>query len=281
MDADTVAFYGAGMLGTGFVQSLRRNGFAVNVWNRSPHKAKALEEYGARAFDDAAEAAKGAHRVHLCVRDDEAVDGILDMALSSIDVRAPIIDHTTVLPAGVIARVERLARSGHQFLHAPVFMGPPQAASATGTMLASGARALFETIEPKLAMMTGKIRYFGERIDLAATYKLLGNAMILAVIGGVVDVFRIANGNGLSPQEAYELFSFYDVTGQISGRAKRMADGDFDATWTLDMALKDARLMQSAAHQPLSVIDAVAQALVNASERGLGERDLGALASTS
>ena len=267
------------MLGSGFVRSLRRNGYAVHVWNRSPEKARALEDSGATAFDDAADAARGANRVHLCVRDDAAVDSILTAALPGIDRAAPIVDHTTVLPEGVVARAQRLNASGHAFLHAPVFMGPPQSATATGTMLASGPRGLFEELQPKLAQMTGTVRYFGERADLAAIYKLMGNAMILTVLGGIADVFRIGEQNGLTREQAYELFSFYDVTGQITGRGKRMASGDYDPTWTLDMALKDARLMQATAHgAPLAVIDAVAAALAAADARGLGAKDVGALA---
>jgi len=280
MEQETVAFYGAGMLGSGFVRSLRRNGVDVHVWNRSPEKARALEDSGAKAFDDPAAAARGASRVHLCVRDDAAVDGILEAALPGIDRDAPIVDHTTVLPQNVVARAERLHASGHTFMHAPVFMGPPQAASATGTMLASGARNLFDRLEPKLAKMTGTVRYLGERVDLAAVYKLLGNAMILSVVGGMSDIFRIGSEAGLTPEATYELFSFYDVSGQISGRGKRMAAGDYDAAWTLDMALKDARLMQQTAHGvPLSVIDAVAAALAAAETKGLGSRDVGAIAS--
>lgn len=279
-ERETVAFYGAGMLGSGFVRSLRRNGIDVNVWNRSPEKARALEDSGARAFDDPAAAARGATRVHLCVRDDAAVDAILDAALPGIDRGAPIVDHTTVLPEGVVARARRLSETGHLFVHAPVFMGPPQAATATGTMLASGPRALFDRLEPKLAKMTGTVRYFGERVDLAAVYKLLGNSMILTVIGGIADIFRIGDEAGLTPQEAYELFSFYDVSGQITGRGKRMASGDYEAAWTLDMALKDARLMQQTAHgKPLAVIDAVAAKLAAADASGLGARDMGAIAS--
>ena len=33
---ETIAFYGAGMLGSGFVRAMRRRGLAVNVWNRTP-----------------------------------------------------------------------------------------------------------------------------------------------------------------------------------------------------------------------------------------------------
>ena len=51
-----IAFFGAGLMGTGFVRRMLANGDEVNVWNRSPARAKALEEHGARAFADAAAA---------------------------------------------------------------------------------------------------------------------------------------------------------------------------------------------------------------------------------
>ena len=34
-----IAFFGAGLMGTGFVKRARANGIEVNVWNRSPAKA--------------------------------------------------------------------------------------------------------------------------------------------------------------------------------------------------------------------------------------------------
>jgi 3-hydroxyisobutyrate dehydrogenase-like beta-hydroxyacid dehydrogenase len=158
-------------------------------------------------------------------------------------------------------------------------MGPPQTLEATGTMLASGPRAIFDRISPSLETMTGSVRYLGEGVDRAAVYKLLGNAMILAVIGGLNDVFRIAEERGLTREEAYELFSFYNVGGQISGRGQRMSQNEFDATWTIDMARKDAQLMQGAAnHAPLPVIDAVEVLMDACIKHGFGALDLGAIA---
>lgn len=279
MDIRTVAFYGAGMLGSGFVKSLRRQGFAVRVWNRTFEKAQALEAVGALAFADAAEAARGADIVEICVRDGTAVDSVLREAHSGIAAGAPVIDHTTVDVASVRPRAQRLIDAGHPFLHAPVFMGPPQAEDAQGTMLVSGPKDVFETLQPYLSKLTGKLKYFGDRADLAAVYKLLGNAMILAVVGGINDVLTIAETQGLSRTQAYELFSFYSVEGQIAGRGRKMANADYTPTWTLAMADKDARLMQAAA-QPaaLPVIDAVEATLRAQMERQLGERDLGAIA---
>ncbi len=267
------------MLGSGFVKSLRRQGYAVNVWNRSHEKAQALEATGARAFADAADAARDADIVHLCVRDDAAVDAILDAALPGMRAQTPVIDHTTVLPSGVVARAARLDAAGHPFLHAPVFMGPPQSESATGTMLASGPRARFDQLEPHLAKMTGKVVYLGERADVAAVYKLMGNLMILATVGGLRDLFAFAQANGVSKTDAYTLFDFYSPQGQIEGRGKRMAENAFEPAWTVDMALKDANLMRAGASgTTLAVVDAVVGELERAIADGAAGLDLAAIA---
>jgi 3-hydroxyisobutyrate dehydrogenase-like beta-hydroxyacid dehydrogenase len=276
---ETVAFFGAGRLGSGFVKALSRRGVNVRVWNRTFEKAQALESGRVQAIRSGAEAARGAARVHLCLRSDESVDETLGEALDAIAPGTPVIDHTTVLPANVPARVARLQERGIPFMHAPVFMGPPNAEASTGLMLASGDKALFDRVRGALEPMTGTLWYIGERSDLAAVFKLMGNAMILAIVGGLNDMFAIAKANNVDRVTAYTLFEQYHPAGQIAGRGKRMAHEDYEPAWTLDMAAKDAALMlQSAQGYDLPVITAVECALREAVRRGLGERDLAALA---
>ena len=277
---ETVAFYGTGGLGSAMVRSMLRRGIEVRVWNRTQDKARALEGDGAHVFADPAAAAEGAQRVHCCLSDDASVDAVIDAALPGIAAETPIVDHTTVSPQRVVERVQRLAAAERSLLHAPVFMGPPMALDNTGVMLASGEEALFARVEPALRAMCSDLRYFGARPDLAAIYKLMGNAMILAVVGGINDILRIAEQQDVSRDEAYALFDFYDPTGQIRGRGKRMVANEFDPLWSVDMAHKDAVLMQGAAHhERLPVIDAMEGLMRNVSDRGLGDRDLAAVAS--
>jgi 3-hydroxyisobutyrate dehydrogenase len=276
---ETVAFYGAGRVGSGMIRAMLKRGIAVRVWNRSAAKAHALESAGARAFTDPAETAHGADRIHLCLRDDGAVDPVIDAALPGIAKASPIVDHSTLLPERVAERVGRLGKAGYSYLHAPVFMGPPMALAASGVMMTSGEPALFERVRGALAAMCSDLRYLGERPDTAAIYKLMGNAMIFAVVGGINDMLRIAEVQDLSHEAAYRLFDFYDPCAQIGGRGKRMTSGDYDPSWSLEMAHKDALLMQAAAHhESLPVIDAMEGLMRNASARGLGDRDLAAVA---
>jgi len=150
---ETVAFYGAGALGSAMIRAMLRRGIEVRVWSRSAHKAEALEADGARAFTDPAEAAIGVQRVHLCLSDDASVDAVLDAALPGIAQESPIVDHTTVTPEGVTERVRRLGEAGYSLVHAPVFMGPPMALTSTGVMMVSGDAALVERVRDALEDM--------------------------------------------------------------------------------------------------------------------------------
>ncbi|MDT7580085.1 MAG: 3-hydroxyisobutyrate dehydrogenase, partial [Pseudonocardiales bacterium] len=56
----TVALLGTGIMGAGMAQNLIKAGLDVTVWNRSPDRARALADAGARMATDAAEAVTGA-----------------------------------------------------------------------------------------------------------------------------------------------------------------------------------------------------------------------------
>src|SRR2546430_1796789 len=74
----TVGFLGTGLLGSGMVERMLRNGDAVTVWNRTEAKARALEPLGAKVAASPGEAVAGAERVHMTLPDDVVVDRIVD-----------------------------------------------------------------------------------------------------------------------------------------------------------------------------------------------------------
>ena len=134
-----IAFLGTGLLGANFTRALLKKGEKVNVWNRTADKAKALEVYGAKAFEQVTEAVKGASRIHLTVSDDQAVDDVLEKAANGFDPGVIIIDHTTTSSPGAARRSAFWKNKGYTYIHAPVFMGPPNALDGTGVMLVSAA----------------------------------------------------------------------------------------------------------------------------------------------
>lgn len=257
-----IAFLGTGLLGSGFVRAMLRRGEVVHVWNRSADKARALEKDGAKAFDDPADAVRGATRVHLALMDDASVDAVLARAKSGLDASALVVDHTTTSPAGTLARVAAMDAAKITFLHAPVFMGPINALEATGIMLASGDRARFDRAKPDLEKATGKLLYLGPEVDRAAKTKLLGNLFLMFMTAGVAEVLNLAKAMGVTPEEATALFDTFNPGMMLPARAKRMTAGDWsNASWELQTARKDARLMLeegARAGRPLEMLPAIA-----------------------
>jgi 3-hydroxyisobutyrate dehydrogenase len=273
-----IAVLGTGLIGAALAEAAVRRGDEVKAWNRTAAKARVLETVGVRAMDAASEAVNGAERVHVALSDDAAVDAVIAECERAIG-EAVIVDHTTASPHGTRARSERLEAKGIAYLHVPVFMSPSMCRAGGGIMLASGPPAVYERVAGALAAMTGKVHYLGERRDLAAAYKLFGNAMIISITAGLADVYTMAKALDIDATDAHGLFSIFDPSGNLKMRGKSMAEGRFAASFELTMARKDVRLMIDAAGSgPLAVLPGIAARIDALLERGHGGDDLGALA---
>jgi 3-hydroxyisobutyrate dehydrogenase len=272
-----IAFLGMGLLGSNFVRAMRRRGEDVRVWNRTFAKAKALEAAGAAAFEDPAEAVRGAQRVHLALADDAAVDAVLARAEAGFAPGVVIVDHTTTSATHTRVRAERWAAKGVAFQHAPVFMGPQNALEGTGIMLASGSAARVEALRPVLEKMTGKLVYLGPGEERAAGFKLLGNLFLMFMTAGVAETLTLAKALDIRPEEAISLFDSFNPGTTLPARAKRMASGEFETpSWELAMARKDARLMLEEGERhgvPLPMLPAIAKVMDRFLAEGLGAHD--------
>jgi 3-hydroxyisobutyrate dehydrogenase len=272
-----IAFFGMGLLGSNFVRAARARGEEVHVWNRTPARAEALVAAGAKAFADAAEAARGATRIHLTLSDDAAVDAVLESARPGFSAGVVIVDHTTTSPTGTKARAALWHERGVEFQHAPVFMGPQNALEATGVMLASGDAARVERLRPALEKMTGKLVYFGAEPERAASFKLFGNLFLMFMTAGVAEVLTLAKALDVTPTDAVALFDAFNPGAQLATRAKRMTVGDFaNPSWELVMARKDARLMLEEGERhgvPLPMLPAIAATMDRFIERGHAHDD--------
>lgn len=274
-----VAVLGLGLLGAGFAESLLEKGHKVRVWNRTAAKALPLREKGATVAADPAAAVRGATHVHLVLAEDTAVDSVIAALRPGLGAGVPILDHSTNLPARVAARAKALRAEGVRYVSAPVFMGPANARSATGTMLVSGPRQETEAVWSHLAALTGTLVNVGERDDLAAVFKLAGNSLFFALSGAAADVFAIGAGNGVDRDTMLQLFEhFVPSPALVARRVATSPTGPVN--FELTMARKDTRLMLEAAGSvPTMLLPSIAQAMDRAIARGDGPRDYAIFAS--
>lgn len=278
-----ITFIGTGLLGSNFTKALLAKGEKVHVWNRTMEKAKALEAEGARAFDQVAEAVKGADRIHITLSDDAVVDGVLQQAAAGFKPGVYIIDHTTTSVQGAIERTEKWSGNGITYVHVPVFMGPANALEGSGVMLISGNQQVAAAVSPWLASMTGKLLNLGDRTGQAAGIKLLGNMFLLSLTGAFSDMLATARAMDIAPKAIEDLFAEWNAGAQAPVRLKRILSGQYDhPSWELQMARKDARLMMEEAakgNQQLNIIPAIAREMDKWIEKGFAHKDWGIIAS--
>jgi 3-hydroxyisobutyrate dehydrogenase-like beta-hydroxyacid dehydrogenase len=272
------AWLGTGLLGSGFVEAACGRGEAVTVWNRTLSKARALEGFGATVAETPAEAVTGATRVHLVLRDDAVVEEVIAALRPGLVEGAIIVDHTTTLPATTAERAARLNAEGVRYLHCPVFIGPASARQGLGTILVSGPRALYDSVRPALERQAGRVEYFGERPDTAATIKLAGNAIILGICGVMADAFAIGTSGDVPADTILGVLDYLDPTRVAVGRGKAMIARAYEPGFELTMALKDVDLMhQAAGNLPLAILPALAERMRALIAEGVGSSDLAML----
>lgn len=271
-----IAILGMGLMGAGLAEAALARGETVTVWNRTRAKTEPLATLGARVAESPADAVAGATRIHLFMHADAAVDTVLGDILAAVEANAVVIDHTTTAPELTADRAEMLDTAGIAFLHVPVFMSPANCRNGTGLMVAAGAQAVFNQVEADLRKMTGDVWYLGERPDLAACYKLFGNAMLLGVAGLLGDVYTMARANKIDPLQAHELFNKLDVGMAVKVRGLKMAKNDFSPSFQLDTARKDIGLMIDAAQpRELAMLPGLAARMDAGLAKGLGDKDFG------
>ena len=275
-----LAFLGTGLMGAGFVRKMLADGHTVRVWNRSADKARALEAHGARACASAADAVRGAQRIHLSLADDASVDAVLEPLAQTIGPEVWIVDHTTTAVTPTVERCARWRQRGRRFLHAPVFMAPANAVEGSGLMLLSGDKADCDAVTPLLQPMTGKLAWLGEEPARAAAFKLFGNLTLIGMNAVVGDVARLAHAVGIAPADAMGLFAQFNPGQMLPVRAAKIASGPYmPPSFEVSMARKDVRLMieEAARHGvDLAVMPAVAALFDAAIARGHGALDASA-----
>lgn len=274
-----LAYLGTGLLGSGFVEAALGRGDTVSVWNRTRAKAEALAPFGATVAETAADAVRGAERVHLVLKDDAVVEAVIEAMRPGLAAGSVIVDHSTTRPDLTALRAGRLADEGISYLHAPVFIGPAAARKAQGIILVSGPSAVYARVESALAAQAETVRFLGERPDLAAAYKLMGNAFLIGLGGLIADVFTIGAGCEIDAPDALKLLDYFNPASILQNRGRKMSQGDFAASFELVMARKDIALMlETAGARPMAMLPSLAARMDEVIAQGHGADDFGVIA---
>jgi len=205
--SETIGFIGLGGMGTAMAANLLKAGFALKVYNRTPHRAEPL---GATQVNSIAEAVEEGGIVISMLTNDAAVQAVafgdsgFGTALGTGGIH---VSMSTIAPetSRHLAALHNEQQS--YYVAAPVF-GKPDAAAAQKLWIATSGPAEAKTrIQPLLDAMGQGVYDFGDDPGSANVVKLTGNFLFGAAIEAMGEAFTLAQKSGIPRTAVYDFFS--------------------------------------------------------------------------
>ncbi|NNL67124.1 MAG: NAD(P)-dependent oxidoreductase [Myxococcales bacterium] len=200
-----VGFIGLGNQGKPIAANLAPAGFETTVFDLDEAPVRELAEGGAHAAGSAAEVAKAADVIGVCVPEDDHVRAVLcgsDGILSAAAPGTVIAIHSTILPATAEALAEQAAAHQVSVLDACVTGGAARAAQKQLTYLVGGDAEALEKARPVLEVSAVALIHAGP-VGSGAKLKLCINLITYIQWAAAFESMHLARAIGL-PQELLE-----------------------------------------------------------------------------
>ncbi|HWY58118.1 MAG TPA: NAD(P)-dependent oxidoreductase [Terriglobales bacterium] len=273
-----VAFLGLGIMGRSMAANLAKAGHEVTVWNRTP----GTDVEGARSATSAAEAARGAEVVWICVSDTKAVESVLfgpQGVHESLTEGMIIADSSTISPSATRQFADRVRAKGVEYVDAPMTGSKAGAANGTLIFMIGGEEATVEKLKPLLAAMGKKFFRMGDTSKGQAT-KLVMNLQIALIYEGFAEALTLATKLGVDVNALVPLIQASMVnSGVVEYKAPFVLKRDFSPNFPLRLMHKDLRLALEAAKElrvRLPGLETVEEIYDVADEDGHGDLDYAA-----
>jgi 3-hydroxyisobutyrate dehydrogenase len=270
-------------MGAAMARNLLSAGYEVQAWNRTVEKAQPLADDGARICEDTAQAVKGADLVITILSDAAAVLDSVDSALGSIRDDAIWLQMSTIGEEGTERCMKLAASRGIAFIDAPVLGTKQPAEQGKLVVLASGDDALCERVQPIFDVVGQRTIWVGAA-GSGTKLKVATNSWILAVVEGGAETLALAQGLGIDPKLVLEAVSGGPLDlPYLQMKGKAMLERNFEASFKLELAAKDAGLVEAAAQRhglDLPLVSTIRRRLEQGA-REHGEQDMSATYLTS
>ena len=281
---ERIGFVGLGTMGAAMAANVRRAGFEVTAWNRTPGRATALLELGATEADTPADVARASDIVVVCVSDTPDVEAVLfgpDGIADGLASGGLVIDCSTISPGATAGFAARLADAGIAFVDAPVSGGSEGAKLGTLTVFVGGEEAAVDRAHPVLAAMGRTITRFGPAGSGQAV-KAVNQVVIAGIYLGVAEGMVLAMKAGLDPATvAAALGGGVAKSWILENRSGKMIANDYPLGFRTSLHLKDLAIALELARSvgaTLPISSLAAQLESGLVARGFGDEDMSNLA---
>jgi len=279
----TLAFLGLGMMGAPMAARLLEAGHEVTVWNRTAGRCASLAEQGATVAPSPKRAAEGVDFVITMLADPEALEAVVfgESGIAAALVPGQVlIDMSTVGVDAFRSVADRLPETV-TVVDAPVRGSISQATSGQLVIFVGAGPADFERVEPILAPM-GTVHHVGGQ-GAGAAAKLVVNSTLGATITAFGEALALGDALGIDRAALLDVLAESAIGGTVKAKRASVESDDYPAAFKLSLALKDLRLVETAAGQAgrqLRVASAAREWLERADHEGYGELDFAAVIRT-
>ncbi|MDH3486943.1 MAG: NAD(P)-dependent oxidoreductase [Nitrosopumilus sp.] len=274
-----IGIIGLGMLGNAVALHLLDSGFDVTVYNRTKEKTTQIKEKGAKIASSPKELAENVELVIIVVKDADAVKQVsfeIDGVIKSKNEELVVADMSTINPSESKNISEVFLEHNIQKLDIPVMGGPNVAITGDLVMMVSGDKNTFEKCKEVFYNIANKVFFLGES-GTAHSVKLAMNLQITMLALALSEGITFIKKSNVDPKVFLEILnSTYFKTGMSEKKAYKMADGKYNATFTLANLKKDISTITETTKSlgiKLPMIEKAEELYEDALKKGLGEID--------
>ena len=236
-----IGFIGTGVMGASMVKNLLKNGYKVNVYNRTPSKAKALEEFGAHFTESIKDCVSDADIAITIVGMPEDVRECYEEILKYLKGHIAI-DMTTSSPSLAKEIYHKAKELGISVLDAPVSGGDTGAKNGTLSIMVGGDLDTFNECMPVFEAMGKTINYIGETGSGQHT-KMANQILIAGTIGAVAEALTYARYMNLDERKVFEAIANGAAgSWQLSKNGLKMLNHDDNPGFFIKHFIKDMKL---------------------------------------
>ena len=282
---ETVALLGTGFMGAAMGRRLLGAGFELRVWNRTREKAEPLAKDGAVLAGSPAEAAEGAGVLLTSLADGEVVAAAVDGPGGALATLAPgslWIELSTVGVDDTDRFAALAAEREVTFVDAPVLGTRQPAEDGKLTILASGPEdpPVAERCQPIFEPLAARVIWVGPT-GQGTKLKLVVNTWLHSLLGALSEAISLSEALGVDPRRFLETIDGAPVGAPYANlKGKLMVEGDYPASFAVELAHKDVRLALEAAGDHadrLTVLRAMLERYGDAIDLGHGRDDMAAV----
>lgn len=276
VNATRIGLFGVGLMGHGIASNLVRHGHDLIFFDHPGNQPTAnLLLAGARGTADAAEVARHADLLMLCVTGSPQVEAIMlgeSGVLPHLRPGSLVVDCSTSIPSSTEQIARQVVAAGCRFIDSPMTRLPKDAAAGRLNLLVGGDRSDFEQALPVLRCFAENITHVGS-VGAGHRMKLLHNYVSLGSAALIAEAAACARIGGIDPQVLVDVLAKGGGGGAALERMRaHLTQGDpTGLQFTLANALKDLTYYNTMAEQSQAdrtIAAAVANTLQQAAEQG-------------